>query len=307
MRGTPPVTCRADAHAHDSTPTPGPTSRDVILMVAVPFGNDVGGSASDLHVHLGFPYSGRTFKSNLGRMFLSRRSSRRTLIGHVRPDVDWGVACGMRASSLTLEFTPHACGDVLCKHAAAVLLYVDALRPAGVPGAGRLHAADANTDAHPHTDAAPTPTATPPGQTRQQHRRLRLRHPLMCTVWSFHDTGQTASDPTRATAGFSARLVENAPVARSFARPWGLTTAFDLDWAFRVSIRESVKVEITSESPAASRCSHRTPFGEPLTSPRVATAARGRRTLTAMAAWTRSSSEEPPLSPPAFPQPLAEL
>jgi hypothetical protein len=94
-RGTPPVTYAPTPTPGTPTPTPGPTSRDVGLMTTIPFCNDAGESASDLHVHFAFPYSGRTFANPPDA--LSRRSGRRT-VGRVRPWVDWGVACVDRAS-----------------------------------------------------------------------------------------------------------------------------------------------------------------------------------------------------------------
>lgn len=82
-------------------------------MTTIPFCNDAGQSASDLHIHFAFPYSGRTFLTN--PTGCPEPSFEPTSYGLDTFDleVDWGVACVDPGEFLTLEFR-YACGDVPC-------------------------------------------------------------------------------------------------------------------------------------------------------------------------------------------------
>ena len=116
----------------------------------------------------------------------------------------------------------------------------------------------------PCLSCTPTPTPTPTPTTPPS--------PIVdVTVWTFlNDTGQTASDlHARFNWPFLARLVENAPgCPQPVLIRQGFDNTFDLDWGVPcVDTGESVKVELTSEPPAYSRCFYWTLFGEPLTSP----------------------------------------
>ncbi len=112
-RGTPPVTYPPTPTPATPTPTPGPTGRDMVLMVTIPFCNDAGESASDLHAHFAFPYSGRTFKGNPSGCPEPSFEPAHYGLDTFDLDVDWGVACVDPGESLTIEFT-YACGDVPC-------------------------------------------------------------------------------------------------------------------------------------------------------------------------------------------------
>lgn len=242
-RETPPVTYAPTPAPSTPTPTPGPTSRDMIITATIPFCNDAGQSASDLHVRFAFPYSGRTFKANPSGCPEPSFKPLPYGLDTYELDVDWGVACVDPGESLTLQFI-YACGDVACitpqPFCYTWTLFGELLYQG--PGDCLL--------------PTPTPTPTPP---------------VDVTVWTFsNDTSLAASDLHASyTWPFSARLVENAPgCPESPLVRQGFDSSFDLDWGVPcVDVGESVKVEITSEPPAALRCRYWTLFGEPLTSP----------------------------------------
>jgi len=152
-RGAPPVTYAPTPTPATPTPTPGLTSRDVVIQATIPFCNDAGKAASDLHVRFAFPYSFRTLKANPAGCPEPAFGPSPYGLDTFDLEADWGVDCVDPGESLTIEFI-YACGDVPC-HTPAPYCYT--WTRFGEP----VYQGKGDCLLPPTPTPTPTPTATP--------------------------------------------------------------------------------------------------------------------------------------------------
>jgi hypothetical protein len=112
-RATPPVTYAPTPTPATATPTPGPTSRDVVIIASVPFCNDAGQAASDLHIRFALPYGGASVETNAPGCPDPQLDEGPPSFDRFSLDIDWGVACVDSGESVTLRLV-YLCGDVPC-------------------------------------------------------------------------------------------------------------------------------------------------------------------------------------------------
>lgn len=109
-RPTPPVTY--EPTPFNPPPTPYNTSRDVIIEATIPFCNNSGQDASDLHIHFAFPFSNKSILQN------PPGCPAPIVAAENEPDafdldIDWRTDCVDPGESLTFRFT-YLCGDTPC-------------------------------------------------------------------------------------------------------------------------------------------------------------------------------------------------
>ena len=103
-RDTPPVTAVPTPYAMPPQPIPGGTFRDVLVQAEIPYCNNSGESASDLHIHFANPYGSATIKKYPpGCPPPSFGPSPHTL-DEYDLDINWGQPCVDAGESLVVEF-----------------------------------------------------------------------------------------------------------------------------------------------------------------------------------------------------------
>src|SRR6266571_6410958 len=112
-RPTPPVTYAPTPTPSSPTPSPGPTSRDVVIITQIPFCNDAGLAASDLHIQFAFPYSGASVAQNPPGCPAPTVDEGPPSFDRFSLDLDWGTDCVQSGDSVGLELV-YGCGDVPC-------------------------------------------------------------------------------------------------------------------------------------------------------------------------------------------------
>jgi len=160
--GTPPFTYAPTATPASATPTPGPTSRDVVIITTIPFCNDAAQTASDLHIRFAFPYSGASVVGNAPGCPAPALDEPPGL-DNFRLDLDWGVACVDSGESVSLELV-YGCGDVPCTTPQPFCYTWTLFGEPLASGQGDCPSPTSTPTATPPVTGTPTttPTPTPP-------------------------------------------------------------------------------------------------------------------------------------------------